>query len=42
MGSAAVAKPEPKITILADAALRYLDELRNGKGELIELGPERC
>lgn len=31
-------KNEPKITVLAESALRYLDELRSGKGELIELG----
>jgi replicative DNA helicase len=32
------AKNEPKITILADAALAYLQELRDGRGELVELG----
>jgi KaiC/GvpD/RAD55 family RecA-like ATPase len=32
------AKHEPKITILAEAAMRYLEELKSGRGELIELG----
>lgn len=32
------AKHEPKITLLAESAMRYLDELKNGRGELIELG----
>lgn len=31
-------KAEPKITILADAALEYLRQVRNGFGEVIELG----
>jgi replicative DNA helicase len=31
-------KAQPKLTILADAAMAYLEELRTGRGELIELG----
>jgi replicative DNA helicase len=33
-----VAKNEPKITILAESAIRYFEELKAGKGQLIELG----
>jgi replicative DNA helicase len=34
----APSKNEPKITILSEAAFHYLDELKNGKGQLIEIG----
>lgn len=34
----APSKSEPRITILSESALRYLDELKSGRGELIELG----
>lgn len=37
-GTEAVVKPEPKITVLADAAMRYLTDLQTGGGDLLELG----